>query len=163
MWDAELATAFSLADNADAVSLRQFRSEELRRTHKVDGTPVSQIDFDVEEAMFTAIRDLHPDDHVIGEEIGPRAGNSTRRWIFDGIDGTHNYSLGRPGWATAIALEVDHEVVVGVVSAPRYGRRWWAIRGGGAWMAAYGEDGSFDPATGGVLQGGEVADGEIGT
>ena len=148
-WDADLTTAFGLADTADAVSRRHFRSEELRRTHKVDGTPVSQIDFDVEEAMFAAVRGLHPDDNVIGEEIGTRPGSSNRRWIFDGIDGTHNYALGRPGWATAIALEVDGEVVVGVVSAPRFGRRWWATRGGGAWMAAYGEDGSFDPLRGG--------------
>ena len=137
-WPAELTTAFDLADAADAVSVRNFRSEELRRTHKVDGTPVSQIDFDVEEAMFAAVRAIHPDDHVIGEEIGTRPGSSNRRWIFDGIDGTHNYALGRPGWATAIALEVDGEVVVGVVSAPRFGRRWWATHGGGAWMAAYG-------------------------
>src|SRR4029453_1450744 len=158
MWDAELATAFSLADNADAVSLRQFRSEELRRTHKVDGTPVSQIDFDVEEAMFAAVCAIHPDDHVIGEEIGARPGSSNRRWIFDGIDGTHNYSLGRPGWATAIALEVDGDVVVGVVSAPRFGGRWWATRGGGARMAPYDEDGSFDPTSAVALHCGDAAD-----
>ena len=113
-WIADLGIAFRLADAADAVSLGQFRSEELRRTHKVDGTPVSQIDFDVEEAMFTAARAAHPADHVLGEEIGARSGTSDRRWIFDGIDGTHNYALGRPGWATAIALESDGEVVVGV-------------------------------------------------
>ena len=151
-WPAELTTAFDLADAADAVSVRNFRSEELRRTHKVDGTPVSQIDFDVEEAMFAAVRAIHPDDHVIGEEIGARPGSSNRRWIFDGIDGTHNYALGRPGWATAIALEVDGDVVVGVVSAPRFGRRWWATHGGGAWMAAYGEDGSFDRGAAVVLR-----------
>jgi fructose-1,6-bisphosphatase/inositol monophosphatase family enzyme len=145
-WDAELTTAFGLADTADGVSRRHFRSEELRRSHKVDGTPVSQIDFDVEEAMFATVRALHPDDHVVGEEIGTRPGSTNRRWIFDGIDGTHNYALGRPGWATAIALEVDGEVMVGVVSAPQYGRRWWAAHSGGAWMAAYGEDGSFEPA-----------------
>lgn len=157
-WIADLGTAFRLADAADAVSLGQFRSEELRRTHKVDGTPVSQIDFDVEEAMFAAARAAHPDDHVLGEEIGPRPGTSNRRWIFDGIDGTHNYALGRPGWATAIALEVDGEVVVGVVSAPRFGRRWWATRGGGAWMAAYGEDGSFDPVAAVALHCGDATD-----
>ena len=31
----------------------------------------------------------------------------------------------------ASALEVDGELVVGVVSAPALGRRWWAARGGG--------------------------------
>jgi fructose-1,6-bisphosphatase/inositol monophosphatase family enzyme len=162
-WEADLSTAFRLADIADAISLRHFRSEELRRTHKVDGTPVSQIDFDVEEAMFAAVRALHPDDHVVGEEIGTRPGSSDRRWIFDGIDGTHNYALGRTGWGTTIALQVGGEMldgvtVVGVVSAPRFGRRWWATRGGGAWVAAYGEQGSLDPTTATALQCGDAAD-----
>ena len=37
-----------------------------------------------------------------------------------------------PVWATLIALEVDGEIKVGVVSAPALGRRWWASRGDGA-------------------------------
>ena len=36
-------------------------------------------------------------------------------------------------WATLLALEVDGELVLGVVSAPALGTRWWARRGGGAW------------------------------
>src|SRR5690606_15472159 len=99
-----LERAFRLAAVADAVSSAQFRSEDLRRTHKDDGTPVSQIDFDVEQAMFDALRAEGCDDAVIGEEIGEHPGTPGRRWIFDGIDGTHNYALGRPGWATSIAL-----------------------------------------------------------
>ncbi len=136
-WGRELDLAFRLADAADSTALRSFRSEEVLTTHKVDGTPVSQIDFDVEEAMLAIVRAEHPDDAVIGEEIGSYAGASGRRWIFDGIDGTHNYALGRPGWGTAIALEVGGEVVVGLVSCPRYGRRCWATRGGGAWQAPF--------------------------
>jgi histidinol-phosphatase len=36
-------------------------------------------------------------------------------------------------WATLLALRVDDEVVVGCVSAPALGRRWWASKDGGAW------------------------------
>src|SRR5215207_2714261 len=142
-WQHELALAFRLADAADGVSLRHFRSEDVRTTHKIDGTPVSQVDFDVEQAMLDIVRTERPDDAVLGEEIGSHAGRFGRRWIFDGIDGTHNYALGRPGWGTTIALERDGEVVVGLVSCPRFGRRCWATRGGGAWSARYGRDGSF--------------------
>jgi histidinol-phosphatase len=42
---------------------------------------------------------------------------------------------GVPVWATLIALEEDDELVVGVVSAPALGRRWWAARGRGAFVA----------------------------
>jgi fructose-1,6-bisphosphatase/inositol monophosphatase family enzyme len=144
-WGDDLAFAFVLADAADAMSLQHFRSEDMRRTHKVDGTPVAQVDFDVEDAMLGIVRAERPDDAVIGEEIGPSAGRSGRRWIFDGIDGTHNFAMGRPGWGTQIALEVDDEIVVGVVSCPRFGRRVWATCGGGAWQAPD-ADGVVDPS-----------------
>ena len=38
-----------------------------------------------------------------------------------------------PVWATLIALAIDDEVVLGVVSAPQLQRRWWASAGSGAW------------------------------
>ena len=71
-------------------------------------------------------------DAVIGEEQGS-TGHSQRRWIIDPIDGTKNFVRGVPVWATLIALAVDDEVVLGVVSAPLLQRRWWASTGNGAW------------------------------
>jgi histidinol-phosphatase len=41
-----------------------------------------------------------------------------------------------PVWATLVALVDGTDVVVGVVSAPALGRRWWAARGAGAWATA---------------------------
>ena len=53
--------------------------------------------------------------------------------MIDPIDGTKNFVRGVPVWATLIALMVNDQVVVGVVSAPALGRRWWASLGGGAY------------------------------
>jgi fructose-1,6-bisphosphatase/inositol monophosphatase family enzyme len=139
----DVAFLHRLADAADAVSREHFRSEELRTTTKVDGTPVSEVDRAVEQTMLDLVR-ANTSDGVLGEEVGAHAGTSTRRWIFDGIDGTHNYADGRPGWGTIIALEESGRVERGMVSAPLWGRRWWATRGGGAWTAAHAPDGSFD-------------------
>ena len=36
-------------------------------------------------------------------------------------------------WATLISLVEDGEVVVGLASAPALDKRWWAVKGGGAW------------------------------
>ena len=140
----DLAFAHSLADAADAVSTAHFRWAGLTKVTKDDGTPVSQVDLDVEEAILAVVRAERPQDALIGEEVGPQPGTSGRRWIVDGIDGTHNYGDGRPGWGTIVAYEVDGEIVVGLVSAPRFGRRWWAARGEGAWSAPYRRDGSVD-------------------
>ena len=46
--------------------------------------------------------------------------------MIDPIDGTKNFVRGVPVWATLIALLDGDDAVVGVVSAPALGRRWWA-------------------------------------
>jgi histidinol-phosphatase len=70
---------------------------------------------------------------VLGEELGSHAGaDGAATWVLDPIDGTKNFVRGIPVWATCIALQRDGEPVVGVVSAPALGRRWWAGQGEGA-------------------------------
>ena len=140
------ALAFELADAADRMSMTHFRSEALRTTTKVDGTPVAEVDHATERVMLEILRERRPADGVIGEEIGSHPQPGPRRWILDGIDGTHNYADGRPGWGTIIALEVDGAVTLGLVSAPALARRWWASADEGAWTAARPNDGPFDPA-----------------
>lgn len=53
--------------------------------------------------------------------------------MIDPIDGTKNFVRGVPVWCTLIALLHDGEPMVGVVSAPALGRRWWAAEGAGAY------------------------------
>jgi fructose-1,6-bisphosphatase/inositol monophosphatase family enzyme len=120
--DDDVAFLHRLADAADSVSRQHFRSEALRTTTKVDGTPVSEVDRAVEEAMLALVR-ARGTDAVLGEEVGKQPGSSNRQWILDGIDGTHNYADGRPGWGTIIALDVDGNVELGMVSAPIWGGR----------------------------------------
>ncbi len=129
---ADLAFALELADIADAVSLPRFRAADLRIDTKPDRTFVTDADTAVERAVRDRIEAEHPADGFLGEESG-RADRGERRWILDPIDGTSNFLRGVPNWATLIALEVDGEVEVGVVSAPALGARWWAETGSGAW------------------------------
>ena len=123
----ELAFALSLADDADAISLSRFRARDLRVETKPDLTPVTEADHAVEAALRERLRRERPDEPVLGEESG---GDDASGWILDPIDGTRNYSRGIPIWATLIAFADQ----VAVVSAPALGRRWWAGRGGGAYV-----------------------------
>lgn len=127
----DLALALRLADVADELSLGRFRARDLVVETKPDETPVTDADRAVEEALRTMIAAERPGDAILGEESG-ETGAAPRRWILDPIDGTRNYSRGIPVWATLVALEVDGELSLGVVSAPALHRRWWAERGGGA-------------------------------
>ena len=139
-WDTDLELAFRLADEADAISLERFRSLDLLIETKPDLTPVSDADTAVEAALRATLQRERPADSVLGEEFGT-SGVSARRWILDPIDGTKNYVRGVPVWATLIALaeqseETSDHTVLGMVSAPALGMRWWAARGHGAWTAA---------------------------
>jgi histidinol-phosphatase len=128
----DLDLARSLADIADGVSVARFRAGDLQVDTKPDLTPVSDADRAVEQALRGQLADTRPGDAVCGEEFGA-TGDASRQWVIDPIDGTKNYVRGVPVWATLIGLVEDGEVVLGVVSAPALGRRWWAAKGSGAW------------------------------
>lgn len=134
----DLRFALELADLADAISLDRFRSADLAIDTKPDRTFVTDADRAVEAALRARIEQDRPGDGFLGEESG-RVDQGTRRWILDPIDGTSNFLRGVPNWATLIALEIDGEPTVGVVSAPAFGGRWWAETGSGAWGQATGE------------------------
>jgi len=126
----DLELALRLADAADVLSVRHFRSGLAIET-KPDLTPVTEADRSVESELRRILAKERPDDAILGEEEGA-AGGGARRWLVDPIDGTRNYSRGIPVWATLIALESEGVVQLGVVSAPALARRWWAERGAGA-------------------------------
>lgn len=130
-WSDELAFAEHLADTADAISVHHFRRAETGVRMKSDGTPVTEADEEIERVLRQEIASAFPEHDVLGEEEGS-TGEGPARWILDPIDGTKNFSWGIPVWATLIALEVEAEIVCGVVSAPALGDRWTAARGGGA-------------------------------
>jgi histidinol-phosphatase len=127
----DLRLAHLLADDADAVSTRRFQALDLRVETKPDLTPVSDADRAVEEGIRRTLARARTRDAVLGEE-GGATGTGHRRWVVDPIDGTKSFIRGVPVWATLIALMVEDEVVVGVVSAPLLNRRWWAMKDGGA-------------------------------
>ncbi|MBL7285371.1 histidinol-phosphatase [Corynebacterium godavarianum] len=129
----DLALALELADAADALTLARFEASDLRVESKPDMTPVSDADLAVEEALRAELAESRPADAVLGEEFGGEVALEGRQWVIDPIDGTKNFVRGVPVWATLIALLVDGEPVVGVVSAPALTRRWYASAGGGAW------------------------------
>jgi histidinol-phosphatase len=128
----DLRLAHLLADDADSITMNRFKALDLHVVAKPDLTPVSDADTAVEEALRRTLGRARPRDAVHGEEMED-TGWGPRRWVIDPIDGTKNFVRGVPVWATLIALMINDEVAVGVVSAPALGRRWWASLGGGAY------------------------------
>ncbi|MEO6309911.1 MAG: inositol monophosphatase family protein, partial [Leifsonia sp.] len=131
----DLALALHLADAADAISRSRFTAMDLVVTTKPDRTPVTDADQAVERAIRAGLAEARPGDGILGEEYGTE-GSTQRQWIIDPIDGTANFMRGIPIWGTLISLAIDGIPVVGVVSSPALGKRWWAATGHGAWTQA---------------------------
>ncbi len=131
---ADLQFGIDLADMADRISLPYYLQRSFNLDWKANRTEVTEADREMESAIADEVSTRRPGDGLFGEEHGLVGnGDSPWRWIIDPIDGTSNFVRGIPLWATLIALtHVDHGPVVGVVSAPAFGRRWWAAKGLGA-------------------------------
>jgi histidinol-phosphatase len=136
----DLSLAHVLADTADSISMARFRAVDLHVASKPDMTPVSDADTAVERAIRGTLARARPRDGMLGEEFGVTeapAGPGTRQWVIDPIDGTKNFVRGVPIWGTLIALMENGRPVVGLVSAPALGRRWWAATGHGAFAGRH--------------------------
>ncbi|TFC44858.1 histidinol-phosphatase [Cryobacterium sp. TMT2-10] len=131
--DDDLVLAAELADLADAISRDRFHAMDLVVSTKPDRTPVTDADQAVERAIRTHLAERRPTDGILGEEFGTE-GSTIRQWIIDPIDGTAGFMRGIPVWGTLISLAIDGVPMLGMVSAPALGKRWWARTGGGAWM-----------------------------
>jgi histidinol-phosphatase len=136
----DLALSHVLADTGDAIAMARFRALDLHVDAKPDLTPVTDADTAVERALRATLGRARPRDGVLGEEFGSTeaaAGPGNRQWVIDPIDGTKNFIRGVPIWATLIALMEGDQAMVGMVSAPALGRRWWAARGHGAFAGRH--------------------------
>jgi myo-inositol-1(or 4)-monophosphatase len=93
---------------------------------------VTKVDKLSEEKIREMILSYFPDHVVLGEEQGQSQGNITHRWIVDPLDGTMNYAHGFPFYAVSIGLEINGEVVVGVVLDSAHNEMFYAEKGQGA-------------------------------
>jgi myo-inositol-1(or 4)-monophosphatase len=111
--------------------------DELRHARRISykGAPtnlVTEMDARAEAMVVDALAAAFPDDAVLAEETGARAGRSGRRWIVDPLDGTTNYAHGIPLFAVSIALEAGGRPTLGVIYDPNHEELYVAERGAGA-------------------------------
>ncbi len=135
-WQRYLEAALAACRVAGDIHRSHFRSPGLAVQFKEDSTPVTRSDRLAEEAIREMLRNAFPALGFLGEELGEE-GDARDRWIVDPLDATRNFVAGLPYYATLIGLQLDGEIVLGVVHAPSLGadsvgETWWAVRGQGA-------------------------------
>lgn len=144
--DQALAVAFRACDGAKEILGNHFGN--LRNLdEKFQAGLVSDADRESEKYIVGEIRKVFPEHAILGEEGGfsgsssadlaarfedlPRTGPL---WMIDPLDGTTNFVHQFPFFCISIGLEIDGELMVGVVDAPMLGCRWHAVKGRGAFL-----------------------------
>lgn len=102
-------------------------------TKSAETDVVTAVDRESEELVRARLERIRPGEPVLGEEGGGAVGGGVA-WVVDPIDGTVNFLYGLPAFAVSIAAQIDGVSVAGAVVEPVSGRRWTAVRGGGAWL-----------------------------
>jgi inositol-phosphate phosphatase/L-galactose 1-phosphate phosphatase/histidinol-phosphatase len=117
------ATAIEMAALARRIALRYFR-HPLTVEHKIDDSPVTIADRDIESALRRLLRERHPSHGIFGEEHGRERLGGRFTWVIDPIDGTKSFITGMPLFGTLIALLDDGKPITGVIDMPVLNETW---------------------------------------
>ena len=95
---------------------------------------VTEADLAAERIILEIVGHNFPKDNILSEEAGRRDEASKRTWLIDPLDGTTNFAHCFPFFAVSIALEIENEVVLGVVYNPYMNEFFEAAKGKGAYL-----------------------------
>jgi myo-inositol-1(or 4)-monophosphatase len=132
----DLALAFAAAQGAGFRVMRAFgRPQEV--VEKSPGQPLTAADLEADRTLRDKLMGARPDYGWLSEETADRPDRlaAERVWIVDPIDGTRSFIAGHPEFAISIGLAEGGRAVAGVVLNPATAEIFWAIRGGGAYLA----------------------------
>lgn len=99
---------------------------------------VSEADQESEKLIKTILAEKFPDIDFLGEETNFSEGSPSLspsikpRWILDPLDGTTNFVHQLPIFCISLALEVNEEIVLGIIDVPVLNQTFTAIKGKGA-------------------------------
>jgi myo-inositol-1(or 4)-monophosphatase len=95
---------------------------------------VTEADLAAEKIILKMLRDHFPKDNILSEEAGAHDLSSDRTWIVDPLDGTTNFAHGFPFFGVSIGLEIEKEMVLGIVYNPVMDEFFEARKGEGAFL-----------------------------
>jgi myo-inositol-1(or 4)-monophosphatase len=99
---------------------------------KGDKDLVTEVDKESERLIVDHLLSRFPNHDIVAEESVYPQSDSPFRWIIDPVDGTTNYAHGYPWFCSSIGLELEGELIAGVIYNPVYDELFTATKGGGA-------------------------------
>lgn len=133
-WSEELTLALKMATAAEQIAMRYFGQDPSAQV-KPDNSFLTVADLEIDRALTELVGTSYPADTINAEESERGTGHAAayRVWAIDPIDHTNNFARGLDVFGTLISLIVAGQPVVGVITAPAVGHRWWAAKGQGAY------------------------------
>jgi histidinol phosphatase-like enzyme (inositol monophosphatase family) len=123
-----ITLAHHLADEAGKI-IKQYYRQPFDVESKQDESPVTIADKSVEQRLRAIVEAKRPEDGIIGEEYGIKDAKNQYTWVFDPIDGTKSFVIGRPTFGTLIALCENGVPILGVIDQPILKERWIGVKG----------------------------------
>lgn len=124
------------ASHEELVSRFRHVTPEL----KADGSLLTAADLAMQQRMQQVLADAWPEYDFLAEEMTRQQqqallnGSGKGMWCLDPLDGTSNYAMGIPCFASSLAFIKERRVQLGVVYDPLREECFSAIRGQGAWL-----------------------------
>ncbi len=112
---------------AGQISL-DLRKKGLTKEIKLDNTPVSNGDIEVNKIVSKKINELSSDIPIISEETSENKNlsNLNNFWLIDPIDGTYDYINNLDEFTINAGLIIDKKPVAGLIFAPAKNRMFYS-------------------------------------
>jgi myo-inositol-1(or 4)-monophosphatase len=128
-------TATEAAKKAGKILLKKYQNfDRSKVTFKSKHEILTTADLAAEKEIIKTIRKNFPKHQILAEESGETKNDSDYKWFIDPLDGTTNFSMHNPLWATSIGLSYKNKVVLAIVYSPSLNEFFYAEKGKGAYL-----------------------------
>ena len=133
---ANLNIMIKACEKASKILIRDFGEiEKLQVKKKGPLDFVTNSDLRAEKVIIDELKKAKPNFSILSEEVGYKKNKDTENtWIIDPIDGTINFLHGVPHFAISIALQIDGEIVSGLIYDPIKNEIFYAEKKNGAYF-----------------------------
>jgi 3'(2'), 5'-bisphosphate nucleotidase len=131
-----------IVEQASAAIMRIYDGE-FAVERKDDNSPLTLADLESQRVIIDGLKRLTPEIPILSEESAAASWAERRTWhelwVVDPLDGTREFVKRNGEFTINIALVVQHEPVLGVVSAPAQRLTYWGAANAGAFKRAKAE------------------------
>ena len=98
----------------------ELRNKGLNKEIKLDNTPVTNADIQVNNILINKIKEITPEIPIVSEESSENKESKNLKtfWLIAPIDGTSDYIQGRDEITVNAGLIIENRAEIGIINAP---------------------------------------------